>query len=214
MHIEPDEEIGGFSAIEVRRLMRKAVGRSITVRCVREALDCSVSDASRVLRHLQKAGFVESVGSHLEPTTKGSALAIATAARPLRRETAARLISNLIERARALNADDQWAYRIRTVVVFGSYARGAERPNDVDIGCELRPRWTGGEQLVREQLRREIRRQTFRNLTEWTAWPRLEVFRFLKTRSRGLSIHELEDWILQTTDHAVLFRDESKTTEE
>lgn len=78
----------------------------------------------------------------------------------------------------------------------------------------MRPGWTGGEELVREQLRREIRRQTFRNLTEWTAWPRLEVFRFLNTRSRGLSIHELEDWILQTTDHAVLFNGESKTTEE
>lgn len=70
MHIEPDEEIGGFSTIEVRRLMRKAVGRSITVRYVREALDCSASDASRVLHHLQKAGFVESVGSHLGPLQK------------------------------------------------------------------------------------------------------------------------------------------------
>lgn len=82
MHIEPDEKIGGFPTVEVRRLMRKAAGRSITVRYVRETLDCSISDASCVLRHLQKAGFVESVGSHLERSTKGSALAIATAARP------------------------------------------------------------------------------------------------------------------------------------
>ena len=214
MRIEPDEEIGGFSAVQVRRLMRRAVGRSMTVRYVRQLLDCSGSDASRVLRHLQERGFVESIGSHLEPSLKGSAFANATAARPLRRETAARLIADLIERARVLNADVEWAYRIRTVVVFGSYARGAERPNDVDIACELCPRWTGTEQLVREQHRREIRGQTFRNLTEWTAWPRLEVFRFLKTRARGLSIHELEDWILHTTDHTVLFRDESETTEE
>jgi predicted nucleotidyltransferase len=136
---------------------------------------------------------------------------MATAARPLRRKTAARLITDLIERTRALNADDKWAYRIRAVVVLGSYARGAERPNDVDIACELGPRWTGNEQLVQEQVRREIRRQPFRNLTEWATWPKLEVFRFLKTRARGLSIHELEYWILQTTDHTVLFRDESET---
>jgi predicted nucleotidyltransferase len=214
MRIALDQEISGFSAVRVRRLMRKAVGRSITARYVREILDCSSSDASRMLRYLLEDGFVEFVGSHLERSTKGSALALATAARPLRRETAARLVAELIERARALNADDKWAYRIRTVVVFGSYIRGAERPNDVDIACELRPRWTGAEQLVQEQVRREIRRQPFRNLTEWAAWPRLEVFRFLKACARGLSIHELEEWILQTTEHKVLFRDESGTTED
>lgn len=212
MRIERDEAIGGFPAVQVRQLMRRAVGRTMSVRYVRKILDCSGSDASRVLRHLQEAGFVESAGNRLEPSLKGSAFANATAARPLRRETAARLIADLIERARVLNADDQWAYRIRTVVVFGSYARGAERPNDVDIACELCPRWTGREQLVREQLRREIRRQPFRNLTEWTAWPRLEVFRYLKNRAQGLSIHELEDWIPQTTDHTVLFRAESEAT--
>jgi hypothetical protein len=211
MRIAVDQEIAGFSAVEVRRLMRKALGRSVTVRYVRKILACPSCDAARVLRHLQKHGFVERVGTRLAPSTKGSALAMATAARPLRRETAARLIADLIARSRTLNADNQWAYRIGKVVVFGSYVRGVERPNDVDIACELRPRWTGSEQLVQEHLRRHIRKRPFRNLTEWAGWPRLEVLRFLKARARGLSIHELEDWIIETTDHRVLFEDESET---
>jgi hypothetical protein len=98
------------------------------------------------------------------------------------------------------------------VVVFGSYVRGVERPNDVDIACELRPRWTGDRQRAQEQLRREIRRERFRNMSEWATWPKLEVIRFLKTRARGLSIHELEDWILQTTDHQVLFKGEHNSS--
>jgi hypothetical protein len=137
---------------------------------------------------------------------------MATAAPPLRRETAARLIAGLIERVGAINADDGWAYRIGMVVVFGSYVRGVERPNDVDIACELRPRWTGDRQRAQEQLRREIRRERFRNMSEWATWPKLEVIRFLKTRARGLSIHELEDWILQTTDHQVLFKGEHNSS--
>ena len=138
---------------------------------------------------------------------------MATAAPPLRRETAARLIAGVVERARALNADDRWAYRIGMVVVFGSYVRGVERPNDVDIACELRPRWTAEKQEAQEQARREIREGRFRNMSEWATWPKLEVLRFLKTRARGLSIHELEDWILETTDHQVLFKDERQTAE-
>jgi predicted nucleotidyltransferase len=84
---------------------------------------------------------------------KGSALAMATAAPPLRRETAERLITQLVERARAVNKDDRWAYRVGRLVVFGSYVRGAERPNDVDVGCETLPRWSGERQQVAEQLR-------------------------------------------------------------
>jgi hypothetical protein len=49
-------------------------------------------------------------------------------------------------------------------------------------------------------------------MSEWATWPKLEVIRFLKTRARGLSIHELEDWILQTTDHQVLFKGEHNSS--
>jgi predicted metal-dependent hydrolase len=52
---------------------------------------------------------------------------MATAARPLRRSTATRLVADLIERARAVNSDDSWAYRVWMVAVFGSYVRGAAR---------------------------------------------------------------------------------------
>jgi predicted nucleotidyltransferase len=46
---------------------------------------------------------------------------------------------------------------VRILVVFGSYIRGVERPNDVDIGCELRPRWSGEKQRRLEQARRDER---------------------------------------------------------
>lgn len=45
-------------------------------------------------------------------------------------------------------------------------------------------------------------------MSEWATWPKLEVVRFLKSRARGLSIHELENWILQTANHQVLFKNE------
>ncbi len=47
---------------------------------------------------------------------------MATAAPPLTRETANRLVADLVHRARDLNADDRWAYRVRVLIVFGRRA--------------------------------------------------------------------------------------------
>jgi hypothetical protein len=92
MRITADQRIAGYPAVRIRQLMRETVGRSITLQSVRVVLQCSDSDATSVLNQLEKDGFIESVRGGLEPSTKGSALAMATAAPPLRRATASRLV--------------------------------------------------------------------------------------------------------------------------
>src|SRR5258708_40346948 len=111
MSITADQKIAGYPAVQIRQLMRETVGRSTTPRHVREILQCSDSVALQMLNHLQTEGCVDSVNGHLEPSMKGSALAMATAAPPLRRETAERLVTQLGDRARAVNTEYRWAYR-------------------------------------------------------------------------------------------------------
>ena len=152
MRITLSQKIAGYPAGQIPQLMRETVGRTITLRYVREILRCSDSAAIAVLNHLQEEGFVESVQGHLEPSMKGSALAMATAASPLRRKTAERLIADVTERARSINRDDKWAYRIGRLVVFGGFLRGAERPNDVDIASELLPRWMANDKRRKNKL--------------------------------------------------------------
>ena len=147
------------------------------------------------------------VGDHYEPSLKGSALAQATAAKPLERSTAKRLVLGVVERAKLINADDDGAYRVSMLVVFGGFVAGAERPNDVDVACRLKPRWQGAAQEDAEELRRAVRDRRFRNTWECVAWPKLEVIRFLKSRSRGLSVQELDDWILKQEKHSIVYRD-------
>src|ERR1022692_2309025 len=133
MRITADQTIADYPAVRVRQLMRETAHASVTLRHVRQVLRCSDSSAARVLNRREEDGLIGSVSGRLEPSTKGIALAMATAARPLRRTTATRLVADLIERARAVNSDDSWAYRVWMVAVFGSYVRGADRPSDVDI---------------------------------------------------------------------------------
>jgi predicted nucleotidyltransferase len=199
--------IAGFPAVQIRRLMRETVGRPITLRWVREVLQCSDATANSVLNDLQREDQVVAVNGHLEPSLKGSALAQATAARPLVRSTAELLVSEVVARAKAINADNEWAYRVTMLVVFGSFVGGAERPNDVDVACKLEPRWQGEAQSEAEDERRLFSDRRFRNISECVVWPKLEVLRFLKSRSRGLSIQELNDWVLKQEKHKVVFQD-------
>ena len=207
MRIESKQMIAGFPAVQIRRLMRETVGRSISLRCVREVLQCSESTAASVLVDLQREVLLAQVEDHFEPSLKGSALAQATAARPLVRGTAERLVSGVVDRARLINADDDWAYRVAILVVFGSFVGGADRPNDVDVACGLKPRWKGIAQEDAEEWRRVARDRRFRNTWECVAWPKLEVLHFLKSRSPGLSVQELDGWILKRKKHSIVYRD-------
>lgn len=207
MRIDANQTIAGFPAVKIRQLMRETVGRPIALRWVEEVLDCPKPIADRVLADLQREGLITSVDGHLEPSLKGSALAQATAAKPLLRSSAERLVSELVKRATLINANDAWAYRIDILVVFGSFVGGAERPNDVDVACKLLPRGQGEAQAEAEQRRRKLHNNTFRNTWQCLAWPKLEIFRFLKSRSRGLSVQELDDWILKQEKHLIVFRD-------
>lgn len=209
MRIEKGRKIVGHPALHVRRIMREAARSHLTPQRVQEILGCSDSSARKVMRDLEAEGFVESVKGRVEVAIKGNALAMARTAAPLRCQTAERLIADVVNRAYAVNRDEKWAYRIKTLVLFGSCVRREKRPNDVDVACELAPRFDDERQSLLEQNRRAARGQGFRNLSQWSSWPRMEVFQFLKSRARGLSLHLLDAWVLGLANHRIIFRDES-----
>ena len=66
-----------------------------------------------------------------------SACGGATAAKTLRRETAERLLSELLDRIIALNSDPRFLARVQKAVVFGSYIGEPDRIGDLDIAVQL-----------------------------------------------------------------------------
>jgi hypothetical protein len=209
MRIDKGQKIVGHPALKIRRIIREAARHHLTPQRAQEILCCSDSSARKVIRDLEAEGFMESVKGRLEVSIKGNALAMARTAAPLRCQTAERLIADVVNRAHSVNRDEKWAYRVMTLVLFGSCARGEKRPNDVDVACELAPRFDGERQSLLEQDRRAARGEEFRNLSQWASWPRMEVFQFLKSRARGLSLHQLDAWVLGLANRRVIFRDES-----
>ena len=206
MRIERDQLIAGLPAREVRRFMRGAADHIIRITVVTHFLGLSPAGARKFLKELERDGWIAAKVDHWEATEKGRALAMATAAKPLRRETAERLIAEVVERARMINRDSSLAYRVRLLAVFGSALTGKVRPNDVDIACRLAPRFAGEKQEILEDERRASR--GFINTFEWAAWPKLEVLKKLKSRSRGLSVQDFGISTLEGIDHKLVFSDD------
>jgi hypothetical protein len=116
----------------------------------------------------------------LAPSLQGSALAQATAAKPLTQAAAERLATEVLERVDEVNRESKYAYRVDKVLIFDSYLFGSclsqqARPNDVDVAVRLVPRDSGTRQQNAEESRRRAHRSDFRNTFERAAWPKLEV---------------------------------------
>ncbi len=214
MHVDPKGTLFGYPAMRVRDLLRYlSWGDAWTVECLMERLNVSESEAARVLCELADLGYVETAApgwgeGRWKTTIKGSALGLASAAPPLRRATADRVVQRFLERVRHINADPYYLYRVSKAVVFGSYLSDRERINDVDLGVCLQPKETDlAKHSARCRKRSAMvaeRGRRFRNCNEEVGWAETEVLRFLKCRSRAIGLH-YGDPILERVTARVLF---------
>ncbi|HEX9428787.1 MAG TPA: hypothetical protein VF944_00250 [Candidatus Bathyarchaeia archaeon] len=217
MRIEPDEHIAGLPALEIRRFMKRTGDLTWDLDLMRAELGVSLKDSKKVAKRLEALGLIERVGTSWRKTVKGNALANASAARPLTRATADVKLKQFLERVDTVNRNQQFAYRIRKVIVFGSFLTGRERINDIDIAIAIVPRHADPDLQVGIEDRRvsEARRKgrRFKSFGDELMWPKREVVLFLRSRSRALSIHSLEDEesIVKAERHRVLFEDLRQT---
>jgi predicted nucleotidyltransferase len=93
-------------------------------------------------------------------------------ARRLHRGTGDRAFASFRERLAQVNAADApYAYRVKTVVLFGSYATDTPRVGDVDVAVELEPKFPphSPEQKALEAARRDTEHYRPRNMVEGSA---------------------------------------------
>ena len=214
MRIVKGQTIAGVDVTQVRDALRSVKGRSFEPDWVGERLGLA-ADASRTLFDALAAdGLIERDPDFDDEdrwrlTVQGNALTNATAARPVKRTTAARALDGLLERAEQINADDELAYQVDEIVVFGSYLDpDAEVVGDVDVAIGLSPRYEGDELQRRSDARIDAAARSgrrFPNFVEQLAWPQLELLHLLKGGSRVLSLTTIDDRILDTAVYEGVF---------
>lgn len=217
MRITRDMEIAGVPALELRTFFKWAEGHLWCAATVAARLNRSPEAARQITDQLVSEGYAEVAyeRSHnsdvlYRATLKGGGLALANASKPIKRATADRLVRELLERVRGINANPRYLFWVDKVLAFGSYLTDAEVLGDVDVAVELTPRIEDKKQhfeMSRQYAKdAELAGRRFPHLIDRLAWPQNELLQIIKKKSGYLSIHTTADEVLQTASPRVLYQ--------
>lgn len=197
MRIDPAERIAGVPTVAVRDFLRAHADFGFSVERLMSRLGLGRDDAEALIQALVDDGRIEAKDDGNETvwdtTIAGNALAMASAARPVRREVAEGHLAALLERVEEVNADPELLHWVTEVRVFGSMLDPERaRLNDVDVAIAYVPRLPPEEfEQARfayaERQQKAGRRAA--NFTAYCAWAEVDLCKRLKARSRVLSLH-------------------------
>lgn len=118
--------------------------------------------------------------------------------------TAKRLVDGVIRRCDEVNASGEFIESVARAWLFGSCARGEQRPHDVDICLQLdrRPHGVCGQEWVQTSIRfAEESGREFRSFIDMIYWPTTSLLRKVRGGSVALSIHIYHDTEKVVYDH-------------
>ena len=195
MRIDPKESIGGQPALLVRQTLRRLRDQlQWRVEDLESTASLKTGEARTFLKTLLAEGLVESTGPGTWTITQaGQSLSSATAAKRVTRATAEKSLQEFSRRVERVNREPYFLGKVTRVVLFGSLLkREVERVSDVDLAVEIVEK-EADSGLARsknydrvEQLAAAGHR--FRNVVEMAGCWHLEVFSFLKGRSRVIAL--------------------------
>jgi hypothetical protein len=203
MRITKEEVVAGHSALRVRGFLRRFIGRFFMRSAVERLMQLKREQADRFIDDLVALGLIEPTApfnheAAFEVADRGLAFAYATAAKPIHRGTAERVLREFVNRVDVVNKSREYAFEVRSVVLFGSMLSSSDRFGDVDIAVDLQPSISEPRKFKqlcdrRRSLAQEKGR-AFSTVASWVMWPRNEVLLQLKARSRSLSLHGFDQF--------------------
>lgn len=228
MHLNPKDKLYGLPILEIRAVVRDSMeerlrgfDKKAIENQVAKRLEKSRPIAAEVMKSLikddylvlEKEKYEDSYLYKLKPTDKGRRFGVALANPPISRQKADQLLKELIERAKIMNASKEYLYRVDSIKVFGSYLSEKAVLGDLDVAVKV-SQILEGEEFTKANFKRvelAIKNgKVFRSFIDQISWPYEEVMLMLKSRKKGLSIHDeiLED-VIRLTETRTVYEYES-----
>jgi hypothetical protein len=198
MRIKKDEIVAGYSALQVRGFLRRFEFGFFMLSAAEGFMQLKSREAEEFVNNMVALNLIEPTmpfegRAAFHVATRGHALANATAAKPISRGTADRVLREFMDRMKALNASKKYAFKVRSAVLFGSMLSSVDRLGDVDVAIDLQRRISDSARFRQQCDRRrhlaEEQGREFATAIEWATWPEREVVLQLKGRSHCLSLH-------------------------
>lgn len=161
-------------------------------------LKISLAASNTLLRELAGKSYIEpaerSSGTETgyRLTQAGRQFILASGAKPISRTAAATKLAEFLQRVAAVNSNPDYISVISNVYVFGSFLTDATQLSDLDIAYATKRRYVGdaySQHAAQRIAIADAAGRSFGNIIERAAWPETEILRFLKAKSRGLSLH-------------------------
>jgi predicted nucleotidyltransferase len=224
MRINPKEKLYGQPVLKIREVVRYAMQE----RLFRRTKALIIEEVSKILIQpkviskqiiekliadeylvLSKVKYVNFFQYELKETEKGRRFGIATADPAITRQKADALLNELIERAKAINANEDLVYIVERIKVFGSYLSNKDMLGDLDVAVKLTRKYEGNDFTKQNQQRISIALKNgrqFSNYINEIYWPHTEVMLMLKTKKKGLSLHDEDaDEIIKKTGNQLVY---------
>ncbi len=214
MRIRPDDLVVGFHAKQIRKLLRQSV-ESLSADDVTKVLGLRGRSALRLLENLEQQGFIEKntfapdarrIWKH---TIKGGALSKALFSAPVSRRSAERKLSEFMDRVREVNEASGFLFRVRKVVLFGSFLSESSSIGDLDVAIDLVPKEPDPRKhseliLAHANSAAQCGRR-FQNFVQRLDFAAQEVRSYLKARSRIIQLTDCNDGVLNIAKSRVLY---------
>jgi predicted nucleotidyltransferase len=213
MRIDPKATIRGYPTLLVRQTLRRLRGDLVWGEEVLERAAKLTPGTGRALaKALEAEGLIKpSQGAGWTVSQAGDTLAVATAAIPVSRQTAERSLTQFMERVAQVNEDPYFLARVTRVALYGSMLRPeVKRLSDVDLAVQLVAKETDFDRLREANAERveglAIMGRRFGSFVEEQFCWFLETFRFLKGRSRVISLadYNVEKRLVLAVPHQML----------
>jgi len=213
MRIASAETIGSVPILQIRRFLRETMhGSGWTLPYLQKRLSLTPQQARALLTQLHADGFVEPSPNHRdmwENTSNGNALASASAALALHRESAEKRLEEFLGRVQFVNSPEcEFAYLVAKVVLIGSMLSKKARVSDIDVSVRLDRKYVGDAFAKALEDRKRLAQQTgrsFKSSIDMIFWPEREVWLHLKDRSRSISLIAWDEKWLETQPHKVIY---------
>ena len=211
MRLDRAELIAGQPVKRVRDLLRKMDIWSWHAEKIAAYFGVAVEDAAPLIAELcSRELLVSAAGDgYYKLGSAGSRFVCANLLKPLTRARADQMVAEFLQRVEAVNTNDELAYRVAEVRVFGSYLdKRKDLLGDVDLAVKLVPHGNLTEQEAsqRGRDRADAAGRRFGTYLQYLMYGREEVLRALKARKPHLSIHSMEDLEDLETAFRVLFK--------
>lgn len=208
MRISRKETIDNIPILKIRDFfvdLRRNGTNNFTLKEVCNYFEIKELEADSLLRDLSDQEFIESCADCYKTTLKGDALCIARCVPPIDRIKADKIFNDFMQRVEEINSSDYYLYRVSKILLFGSYIKeDAVDFGDIDIAYELERKIKDADRFKKLDkefvVKAKDEGKRFSSYIEELFYSETVVIVKLKNRNRYISLHEMNDDILDITE--------------